>query len=208
MRIRLDQSGLDSAHSAVHKTMQQGFRELAADVGMTFHNWVRNPIRALLGESDAQSLVEFALVLPMVMILITGMASFGLLLNNYIMLAHATDVGARYIAMNNGNFSTGASNPCAMAAAQIQNAAGTLAASNLSYSITFTSPTGTTYTGFTSTNGSGSFGASSTCGTSGSTEEASGGIVTVSVQYPAALFVYGWTPGNINLVNTTTELIQ
>lgn len=158
--------------------------------------------------AEGGSLVEFALVLPMIMILITGMASFGLLLNNYIMLAHATDVGARYIAVNNGNFANGASNPCAMAASQIQNAAGTLAASSLSYSITFTTPSGSAYSAFTSSNGSSSFGTSSSCGTSGTGEMASGGTVTVSVQYPAALFIYGWTPGNLTLVNTTTELIQ
>jgi len=157
---------------------------------------------------DGGSLVEFALVLPMVMILITGMASFGLLLNNYIMLSHATDVGARYIAVNNGNFSNGASNPCALAATQIQNAAGTLAASSLSYSITFTSASGSSYSAFTSSNGSSSFGTGSSCGTTGTAEMASGGTVTISVQYPAALFVYGWTPSNINLVNTTTEMIQ
>jgi len=53
---------------------------------------IRNPN----GSSRGQTLVEFALVLPIIVILLFGIIDFGLMLNHRITLQHAVREGARY----------------------------------------------------------------------------------------------------------------
>jgi Flp pilus assembly protein TadG len=150
-----------------------------------------------------------AVVLPLMLLLITGMMSMGIVLNNYLVLAHAADVGARYLAINQGNFANGATNPCAMAATQIKNAAIAIPASSLSYAITLTPTLGGTATTYTSSNGASGFGTSSACGTGGNAAMGlGGGIVTVSVGYPVSPIIIFWAHHTINLAATTTEIIQ
>lgn len=164
----------------------------------------------LSSHSEGGALVEMALVVPIMLTLITGMASFGIALNNYLLLSHAADVGARYLAINQGNFSNGTTtNPCAMTAAQIQAAAVGIAASQLSYSITLT-PTATgTATTYTSNNGSSSFGSGSACATGGAANMGTGGgIVTVTVSHSVTPFVVFWSNRSLSLAATTTEIIQ
>jgi Flp pilus assembly protein TadG len=160
--------------------------------------------------SEGSALVEMALVVPLMLVLITGMASFGIALNNYLMLSHAADVGARYIAINQGNFTNGTTtNPCAMAATQIQAAAAGIPAAQISYSITLTPTSTGTSTTYTSSNGAGSFGSGSTCATGGSGNMGTGGgIVTVSISHSVTPFVVFWNNRALSLVATTTEIIQ
>jgi Flp pilus assembly protein TadG len=164
----------------------------------------------LKSNSEGGALVEMALIVPMMMTLITGMASFGLALNHYLLLSHASDVGARYIAINQGNFTNGATtNPCAMAATQIQAAAVGLDASQLSYSITLTPSTGGTATNYTSSNGTSGFGSGSGCATGGASNMGTGGgIVTVSISHPITPFVVFWSNRTLTLSAATTEIIQ
>jgi len=160
--------------------------------------------------TEGGALVEMALVVPLMLTLITGMASFGIALNNYLLLSHAADVGARYVAINQGNFSNGTTtNQCAMAATQIQAAAVGIAASQLSYSIALTpTATGTTTT-YTSNNGSSGFGSGSACATGGAANMGTGGgIVTVSVSHSVTPFVVFWSNRSLSLAATTTEIIQ
>lgn len=166
--------------------------------------------RFLRSDSQGQALVEMAFTLPIMMLMITGMTSFGLLLNNYLMLSHASDVGARYLAINQGNFDTGGTtNPCAMAATQIQAAAGTLAAGNLSYTITFYNSSSASTGSYSSSNGATSFGAGSTCASGGATAMGlGGGSVSVQLSYPFLLTVYGWAPSTMTLQAVTTDIIQ
>lgn len=164
----------------------------------------------LTSHSDGGALVETALVVPLILTLITGMASFGIALNNYLLLSHAAAVGARYVAINQGNFANGATtNPCFMAATQIQAAAVGIAASQLSYSITLT-PTATgTATTYLSTNGTSGYGSGSGCATGGTANMGTGGgIVTVTVSHSVTPFVVFWSNRSLSLVATTTEIIQ
>jgi Flp pilus assembly protein TadG len=158
---------------------------------------------------DGSALIEMYVVLPIMLGLILGVSSLGLALNAYIVLSHATDVGARYLAINQGNFGTSATNnPCAMAVTQIQAAAPVLAPSNMSYQITFTPTSTGTATTFKSSNGGSSY-ASGTCPTNGATDMGTGlGTVTVTVTYPYPLLIFGWAPTNVNLQASTTEIIQ
>jgi len=168
-------------------------------------------LRSLLtSQSEGGALVETALVVPLMLTLITGMASFGIALNNYLLMSHAADVGARYLAINQGNFSNGTTtNPCAMAATQIQAAAVGIAASQISYSITLTPTASGTSTTYTSTNGASGFGSGSSCATGGSANMGTGGgIVTVSISHPVTPFVVFWSNRSLTLQATTTEIIQ
>jgi Flp pilus assembly protein TadG len=164
----------------------------------------------LNSHNEGGALVEMALVVPMMMMIITGMASFGIALNNYLILSHAADVGARYVAINEGNFTNGTTtNPCAMAATQIQAAAVGISASQISYSITLTPTSTGTATTYTSNNGSTGFGSGTGCATGGTGNMGSGGgIVTVSISHPITPFVMFWNNRTLNLTAATTEIIQ
>ena len=164
----------------------------------------------LTSHNEGGALVETALVVPIMLTLITGMASFGIALNNYLLLSHAAAVGARYLAINQGNFTNGTTtNPCAMAATQIQAAAVGIAASQLSYSITLTPTANGTATTYTSSSGTSGFGSGSGCATGGTANMGTGGgIVTVSVSHPVTPFVVFWNNRALNLQATTTEIIQ
>lgn len=57
--------------------------------------------RARLRSRRGQSLVEFALILPVLMIMVFGIIDFGLGLRSYISLTNATREGARFAAIGN-----------------------------------------------------------------------------------------------------------
>ena len=61
-----------------------------------------------------QSLAEFAMVLPVFLILVFGIIDFGMGLRAYITVAQATREGARYAAVGNpaGTFTSGGSGDC------------------------------------------------------------------------------------------------
>ena len=59
---------------------------------------IRNPN----GSSRGQTLVEFALIFPIIVILLFGIIDFGLMLNHRITLQHAVREGARYAAVHDG----------------------------------------------------------------------------------------------------------
>jgi len=50
-----------------------------------------------------QALVEFALMLPVLMLLIIGMMEFGLIINQYMVVTEAAREGARSAAVGNSN---------------------------------------------------------------------------------------------------------
>ncbi len=62
----------------------------------------------------AQSLAEFALLIPVFLILMFGVVDFGMGLRAYITVAQATREGARFAAVGNaaGAFTTGGSGQC------------------------------------------------------------------------------------------------
>jgi len=99
-------------------------------------------------------MVEFALVLPPLLIVLTGIFTFGIILNQYEVLTNAVSAGARAFALSAGgaaNSTSTAANadPCAYAASVIQGSAPNLVASSINYTITYTPASGsaTKYTG-------------------------------------------------------------
>lgn len=149
-------------------------------------------LRALKFAGDEGSaLVEFALILPMMLLLTTGVLVFGVAMNNYLQLTNAVSVGARSLAINAGI----TTDPCATASSAIIAAAPGLTASKLtfSYSLGGNAQSGPTCSGATAVS-----------------ELTSGSTVTVTAQYPLNLSVFGkkYSATNAALQATSSELVQ
>ena len=71
-------------------------------------------LRKVRRREEAQSLAEFALILPIFLILVFGIIDFGMGLRAYITVAQATREGARYGAVGNqaGTFTAGGAGDC------------------------------------------------------------------------------------------------
>jgi Flp pilus assembly protein TadG len=93
--------------------------------------------RAKLQQTNGQAFVEFALVLPLLVMLLVGIVQFGLAFHNYLAITDATRVGARAAAVKR---TAGA---CAAATTAIQNTVSAKQWSTISSRITCTTPDGT-----------------------------------------------------------------
>jgi Flp pilus assembly protein TadG len=144
-------------------------------------------------ENEGSALLEFAFVVPMMFGLIVGMFSFGLALNQYIVLTDAVGAGARALAMARGQTSPSLAetDPCAYAV-QVANAdASSLATGSITYGITWTSD-GTTnsYT-------------NSCPGITLNSQD----VVKMTATYPVSIFL--WRSSNaLNLHAHTAQLVQ
>ena len=76
----------------------------------------RTIVRA--GSEEGSSLFEFALVLPLLMMLLVGIIKGGVLFYDYVVLADAVAAGARTLATNRYN-----GNACTLAETALKNAA-------------------------------------------------------------------------------------
>jgi Flp pilus assembly protein TadG len=152
--------------------------------------------RALLRSGDQGSaLIEFAMLLPVLLLLTTGILVFGVAMNNYLQLTNAVSIGARTLAVS----AQMVLDPCATASTAITNAAPNLNASNFTFTYTLN---GTTYNGTSCS--------SSTTSTGAAGNLASGTTVTVTATYPFNLSVFGkiFSQSNAVLSATSTELVQ
>jgi Flp pilus assembly protein TadG len=64
---------------------------------------------------DGQALVEFALVLPILLMVATGITSFGLVFYHYITIEDAVRSGARTLSLGRGNTAPSPNDPCSLA---------------------------------------------------------------------------------------------
>lgn len=131
-----------------------------------------------------QSLIEFSLVMPVLLLVVTGMVGFGLALYNNLVLTNGVNIGAQTLASSRGQ----TTDPCATASAAVQSAAPSLVAANLSYTIILN---GTSYT-------------STSCSSATLTQ---GTTIQVSATYPCSLPVYGMN-GICHLGAATAEVVQ
>ena len=139
-------------------------------------------------------MVEFSLILPVFLLVVTGMFAFGIAYNNWLVLTDATSVGGRTVAIARGN----TLDPCSTAATAIQGAAPGLNTSNMTYSFLIN---GAGYSGSSCNSSSTSTGAAGNL--------VQGGYITVTVTYPCSLAVYGKNliPG-CALQASVKELVQ
>jgi Flp pilus assembly protein TadG len=138
------------------------------------------------GNTRGQSLVEFSFVMPLLLIVVTGMLSFGIALHNFLVLTNGVNTGAQLLAMSRGQ----TTDPCSTASTAIAGAAPGLTAANISFTFVIN---GTSY--------------SSTSCTSGASNMVQGASAQVRATYPCIFMIYGM--GNTcSLASQTTELIQ
>jgi Flp pilus assembly protein TadG len=152
---------------------------------------------ALRSHDRGSALVETALILPVMMLLITGICSMGLALNSYLCLTHAVQAGAMQLAVSAGE--TGI-DPCNMAATTVAAAAPTLNANNIQYTFTLNGtsvPSSGTFTGT----------ANSTC-SADTADLAPGTTVTVTASYPGNLLFFGWAPKSVSMTTSASEIAQ
>lgn len=145
-------------------------------------------------EHAGSSLVEMAVSLPVLLLIVTGILTFGIAINNYITLTDATNVAARQLAISRGQ----TTDPCSLTASAVYAAAPILKQSNFTFSFVFN---GTPYTGTSCSS------ASISAGAAGNLVQ--GGTALVTVTYPCSLKVYGasYVPG-CTLQAQTAELVQ
>jgi Flp pilus assembly protein TadG len=89
--------------------------------------------RISIRNQQGQTMTEFALVLPVLALLLFAVIQFGIVFNNYETLTDATRAGARKAAV-----SRQVSNPTATAVTAVRNSAANLKQSNLNVTVTST----------------------------------------------------------------------
>ena len=158
--------------------------------GGTVFRRARRRSRLLFAE-DGGPLVEFAMVLPMMMAVMTGIFYLGIGLAQYIELTNATDIAARQISISRG-VSSLAADPCSTGTTYFEAAAPNLATSNLTFTYTIN---GTAHTG-------------TSCTSLALTSASQGENVEVQASYPVHLGIYGLGWSTVTLKAQTTEIIQ
>jgi Flp pilus assembly protein TadG len=144
-------------------------------------------VKAAVANERGQSFIEFTLVMPVLVLLMTGMASFGMALHNDLVLTNAVSSGAQLLAFSRGQ----TTDPCATTYSAISAAAPSLTSG---LSLTFVI-NGTTY-------------ASTTSCTAGAARMAQGATVQVTGTYPCILAVAGQNFSGCNLRAQVTQVIQ
>jgi len=162
------------------------------------HNFCKPSVDSECGSS----LVELALVLPMMMVLITGMYSIGIALSNYVMLTNAVGTGARAFAIspavtiNTGSGTTATiTDPCAYAIQMATQATPTIPAGGVTYTFTYTSLATGKSTNYQK-------------GTCSGISTSVGDTVQMQALYPYNFLLYGFRPGTLNLQARSAELVQ
>jgi len=142
---------------------------------------------------EGQSMVEFAVTLPVLLLIMTGLATFGVGMNNYLQLTEATSVGARQLAISRQQ----TNDPCSVVSTAVMAAAPNLTSSSMSFSYLLN---GVSYSGTSCSSGSPTTGAAANL--------VQGKTAQVTVTYPCSFFAYKYNFGACNLVATTTEVVQ
>ena len=131
---------------------------------------------------NGQATVEFAIVLPLLLMVLLGIVQFGIIFNHYLALTDAVRAGARQ-----GAVSRQLPNPSAAAIARVRSAGGgsldTSAGGPLNVTVTFTAP-------------------------GGGNQVVQGGDIKVRATYPYELKILGIPLGGGNLTSETTERVE
>ena len=137
---------------------------------------------------DGQALTELAVVIPVLLLVATGIGAFGITMVNYLRLVDAVNDAARQMVIIRSQ----TNDPCLTLSTIVQNAAQSLTASKMNFTFVLN---GTTYTG-------------TTC-TAGASNLVQGATGKITVTYPCSIAVYksNFAPG-CTLQAATAELIQ
>jgi Flp pilus assembly protein TadG len=128
---------------------------------------------------EGQALVEFALVLPFLLMIVLGIIQFGVLFHNYLTLTDAVRAGARQAAVSRTD-----PDPEGRAEARVRQSADKLKQSSLAVTVRPFDPV------------------------SGTETWKQGGDVTVSARYPYSINILGITVLSGTLESNTTERVE
>jgi Flp pilus assembly protein TadG len=142
---------------------------------------------AAAGSKRGQSLVEFSLVMPMLLITMTGMLSFGIVMHNFVVLTNAVGSTVTLLSMSRGQ----TTDPCALAYTAMQSGAPSLTPGSLGFTFVIN---GSTYT-------------TTTC-TAAAAGMVQGASAQMKVTYPCTLAIYGLSSNVCSLAAQTAEMIQ
>jgi Flp pilus assembly protein TadG len=172
-----------------------GEREELRDGPANRHSRIPRRLRPVGDEGS--SLVEFAMVLPLMMLVLTGAASFCMALYNIQQLGNATASTSQLLGAEAGLIS----DPCASAVSSMIASLPNWTASKLTYTVTITDSSGTAHSyGPT-------LGSTFTC-TAGSTEMDSNEPVTLTVSYAYTWFpIFDFSPSS-NLAASESALME
>lgn len=157
--------------------------------------------RLRTGDERGAAVLEMAVTLPIFLLLVTGIATFGLAFANYLSLTDAVYIAGQQLAVSRSQ----TTNPCSLVGTTMQNA---LPPGMVYSSVTITLVlNGVQYGPYSGT-------ASSTCASSSNTTGSAGNLVQgqnaeIIASYPCNLSVYGhnYAP-TCNLTSQVTELVQ
>jgi hypothetical protein len=172
-------------------TKQDGTNEPTIDLRS-----IRERAIAILddGMDAGGSLIEFALTLPPLLLVATGIGAIGIAMNNYLIVTNATTVAARQISISRGQ----TLDPCATAVSSLTAAAPTLTASKFTYAYKFN---GVAYSG-------------TSCPSANYTSGAPSNLVqgqpeSITVTYPCSILAYNANLApSCSLQASMTELVQ
>jgi Flp pilus assembly protein TadG len=161
----------------------------------------RRGLARLRDGNEGGALVEFALVLPLMLGVVTAIFTYGIAFNNYIELTDGIGIAGRALAIARGN----TLDPCNLVATSVWNASPNLTESKFTFTIAMD-------------NGADSYsfaqGVTPTCSSASTTTGAPADLVegtqaTVTATYPCDLQIYGMTfLTACTLSSSVSELVQ
>ncbi|MGA9586625.1 MAG: TadE/TadG family type IV pilus assembly protein [Terracidiphilus sp.] len=147
---------------------------------------------------EGSALVEMALVLPILLLILTGIFTFSVALNQKLTMTEALNVAGRAIATDAGD-----TNPCQTASNALYAAAPLLKPSSFTVKYTLT-PVGGSAVPYNSASCPGS----ATDSTVVNTNLASGGNVEIDASYPCSLSIYGVKYSGCTITESIQEVVQ
>jgi Flp pilus assembly protein TadG len=180
------------------KEMMRSFRRAAAQkrvptATLSMFARVRSSLRS---GDEGGALIEFAVVAPVMLLLMTCIFTFGVTVINYLNMTEAVNTSSRFLAVSRGQ----TTDPCSAAVNAFEQAAPNLTPSKLGFSFVLN---GTAYNGTSCSSGS------TTTGAAGNLVQGKNAQVTVT--YPCTLTVYNnqnFSPGGCTITVQTTEIVQ
>lgn len=165
---------------------------------------LRQYIRVRFRDWDerGQSMVEFALTIPILLALATAIFTFGIAFHNYLELTNAVNTGALVLAE-----SRGAADPCAAASAQVYRVAPFLSRPNITFNYTFYSTDFYNTTGGTPTTLLTVSNSTSCTPTAAQMVAGGGGLLRVTYRL-TPFGIYAYRLPSITLAAQTVQLIQ
>ena len=172
-------------------------------------------IRHCCRREEGSTIAEMALVLPILLVVLTGVFSFGIALNQYLVLTNAVNNAARAFAMSapakaGGSAIVNSGDPCQYTAQSIHDSATNMNGSNISYTITYVSYGGdaTKLANNTPTSTITKTGSGTTYPSCSALAMYQYDYVTVQAVYPVTPPLFGWVSRSLSLTASSTEMVQ